>query len=52
MYTQSCFVLKSLNMSNESANYIWNFNQEVIMPYMGLTLLLCNIVYFIYHSFL
>ena len=51
MYTQSCFILKSLNMINESTNYIWNFNQEVIMPYIGLTLLLCNIVCFIYYSF-
>jgi hypothetical protein len=52
MYTQSCFVLKSLNMNNESAHYIRNFNPEVIMPYIGLALLLCNIVYFIYNSFL
>jgi hypothetical protein len=52
MYTQSCFVLKSLNMNNESAHYNWNFNQEVIMPYIGLALLLCNIGYYIYNSFL
>ena len=52
MYTQSYFVLKSLNMNNESAHYIGNFNQEVIMPYIGLALLLCNIGYYIYNSVL
>ncbi|WP_155858193.1 hypothetical protein [Acinetobacter sp. SFB] len=52
MYTQSCFVLKSLNMNNESVHHIQNFNQEVIMPYIGLALLLGNIGYYLYNVFL
>ena len=52
MYTQSFFFLKSLSMNNESAHYNLNFNQELIMPYISLALLLCNIGYYIYNSFL
>ena len=32
--------------------YVLNFNQEVIMPYIGLILLLINIAYYIYNSIL
>jgi|GEM_PF-1817898 len=52
MYTKSYFILILLSMNNESHHYVWNFNQEVIMPYIGLILLLGNIAYYIYNSFL
>ena len=52
MYTKSWFLKNSISMNNHSSHYVYNFNQELVMPYIGLILVLCNAAYYLYNLFL